>query len=118
MSLLYAMCVYMHTCVSLYLTEVEVKRDGERIHRIFQDPQAQHLLVFMESRECMYVGRSRSGKRAIPRPLPKVKGHLIESVAWNKMEQTEFATGPILLGSSNGTLNANTLTQTYNVGCT
>ena len=52
----------------------------------------------------MYVGRGRAGKRAIPRLLPKVKGHLIESIAWNKVEQTEFTTGPILLGSSNGEL--------------
>ena len=50
----------------------------------------------------MYVGRSRPGKRAIPRLPPKVKGHLIESVAWNKVEQTDYATGPILLGTNNG----------------
>ena len=50
----------------------------------------------------MYVGRSRPNKRAILRLLPKVKGHLIESIAWNKVEQTENATGPILLGTNNG----------------
>ena len=84
---------------------MEIKpREGERIHRIFQDPLAQHLIVCLESRDCMYVGRSRPGKRAIPRLLAKVKGHLIESVAWNKVEQTEFTTGPILLGTSNGKL--------------
>ena len=85
--------------------EIEIKpREGERIHRIFQDPVAQHLIISLESRDCMYVGRGRAGKRAIPRLLPKVKGHLIESIAWNKVEQTEFTTGPILLGSSNGEL--------------
>jgi hypothetical protein len=85
------------------IEQVEIKpREGERIHRIFQDPLAQHLIVCLESRDCMYIGRSRPGKRAIPRLLTKVKGHLIESVAWNKVEQTEYTTGPILLGTSNG----------------
>ena len=84
-------------------TEIEVKpREGDRIHKIFQDPLAQHLFICMESRECFYVGRGRQGKRAMPRPLPKVKGHWIESVAWNKVEQTESGTGPILLGTNNG----------------
>lgn len=87
----------------LYFVEVEIRqREGERIHKIFQDPMAQHLLICLEHRECIYVGRSRPGKRAIPRLLPKVKGHLIESVAWNKVEQTEHGTGPILLGTNNG----------------
>ena len=40
--------------------------------------------------------------RSQPRPLPKVRGQLIESVAWNKVEQGEHGTGPILLGTSNG----------------
>ena len=94
---------YCNCICYVFSTEIEIKpREGERIHRIFQDPLAQHLIVCLESRDCMYVGRSRQGKRAIPRLLPKVKGHLIESVAWNKVEQTEFTTGPILLGSNNG----------------
>ena len=77
-------------------------QDGDRIHRIFQDPLAQHLLICYESKECFYVGRTRPGKRAIPRLLPKVKGHLFESIAWNRVEQTDSATGPILLGTSDG----------------
>ena len=94
---------------------MEIKpREGERIHRIFQDPLAQHLIVCLESRDCMYVGRSRPGKRAIPRLLTKVKGHLIESVAWNKVEQTEYATGPILLGTSNGELCIHCVKGTQN----
>jgi hypothetical protein len=84
---------------------VEVKvQDGDRIHRIFQDPLAQHLLICYESKECFYVGRTRPGKRAIPRLLPKVKGHLFESIAWNRVEQTDSATGPILLGTSDGVI--------------
>ena len=102
------------TILFLFL-EVEIKpREGERIHRIFQDPLAQHLIVCLESRDCMYIGRSRPGKRAIPRLLTKVKGHLIESVAWNKVEQTEYTTGPILLGTSNGELYIHCVKGTRN----
>ena len=68
---------------------------------MFQDPTGQHLLVCMESKECYYIG-SRLPKRSQPKPLQKVKGQLIESVAWNKVEQSEHSTGPILLGTSTG----------------
>ena len=70
---------------------------------MFQDPSGQHLLVCMESKECYYIG-SRVSKRAQPKPLQKIKGHLIESVAWNKVDQTEQSSGPILLGTSTGEL--------------
>ena len=55
----------------------------------------------MESKECYYIG-SRMPKRSQPKPLQKVKGQLIESVAWNKVEQSDQSTGPILLGTSTG----------------
>lgn len=70
---------------------------------MFQDPTGQHLLVCMESKECYYIG-SRLPKRSQPKPLQKVKGQLIESVAWNKVDQSEHSTGPILLGTSTGRL--------------
>ena len=90
-------------------------QDGDRIHRIFQDPLAQHLLICYESKDCFYLSRSRPGKRAIPRLLPKVKGHLFESIAWNRVEQTNLATGPILLGTNDGkTLVKITCTCTCN----
>ena len=68
---------------------------------MFQDPTGQHLLVCMESKECYYIG-SRLPKRSQPKPLTKVKGQLIESVAWNKVDQNEQSTGAILLGTSTG----------------
>lgn len=68
---------------------------------MFQDPTGQHLLVCMESKECYYIG-SRLPKRSQPKPLQKVKGQLIESVAWNKVDQSEHSTGAILLGTSTG----------------
>jgi hypothetical protein len=93
------MCI---CCNIIFLfTDVEIKREGDKIHRVFQDPTGQHLLVCMESKECYYIG-SRLPKRSQPKPLQKVKGQLIESVAWNKVDQSEHSTGAILLGTSTG----------------
>ena len=95
--------LYQSYCIHaiLLFADVEIKREGDKIHRVFQDPTGQHLLVCMESKECYYIG-SRLPKRSQPKPLQKVKGQLIESVAWNKVDQSEHSTGPILLGTSTG----------------
>ena len=53
--------------------------------------------------QCLVLGFSLAlSNRTQPRLLPKVRGQLIESVAWNKVEQSDTGTGPILLGTSNG----------------
>ena len=93
-------CWKIKPCLLSFL-DVEIKREGEKIHRVFQDPTGQHLLVCMESKECFYIG-SRLPKRSQPKQLTKVKGQLIESVAWNKVEQNDQSTGAILLGTSTG----------------
>ena len=46
--------------------DFEIKREDDRIHRVFQDPSGQHLLVCMSSKECYYLGRG--GKRSVPFP--------------------------------------------------
>ena len=80
----------------------EIKREDDRIHKVFQDPSGHHVILTMSgSKECYYIGKS-TGKKTAPRLLPKVKGHLIESVAWNKLESSDNGTGPILLGTSTG----------------
>ena len=80
----------------------DIKRDDEaKIHKLFQDPLAQHLIVSMDSKEAYYIGRG-GPKKPQPRILPKLKGHQFESVAWNKLDRTEHSTGPILLGTSMG----------------
>ena len=55
----------------------------------------------MESKESYYLTKG-GAKRPQPRLLPKLKGHLIESIAWNKTEQTEQSTGAILIGTNAG----------------
>lgn len=84
--------------------EYEIKREEDRVRKVFQDPTGAHLLVAMKSKECYYVGQA--SKKAQPRLLPKVKGQVIESVAWNKMEMKEpgGGTGAILLGTSQGSI--------------
>lgn len=84
------------------LTDFEIKREDDRIHKIFQDPTGNHLIVSMAtSKEAYYIGRA-TGKRTVPKSLPKVRGHLVESVAWNKLDGAENGTGPILIGTSTG----------------
>ena len=82
--------------------EYEIKRDDDRVRKVFQDPTGAHLLLCMKSRECYYIGLA--SRRAQPRLLPKVKGQTIESVAWNKMDVKEAGggTGAILLGTAQG----------------
>lgn len=88
----------------LPFTEHEIKREDDRVRKVFQDPTGAHLLICMKSKECYYIGQA--SKRPQPRLLPKVKGQTIESVAWNKLEMKEQGggTGAILLGTAQGRL--------------
>ncbi len=69
---------------------------------MFQDSTGSHLLVCMKSKDCYYIGQA--SRRHQARLLPKIKGQVIESVAWNKMEMKEpgGGTGAILLGTASG----------------
>ncbi|XP_071848442.1 vacuolar protein sorting-associated protein 18 homolog [Apostichopus japonicus] len=76
----------------------EVKLSDEKIHKMFLDPSGQHLIISTETLDVLYVGKkSRKAKH-----LAKMKGHLIESVGWNKMNRNETTTTEILLGTSRG----------------
>ncbi|XP_068704082.1 vacuolar protein sorting-associated protein 18 homolog isoform X2 [Montipora capricornis] len=74
------------------------KRVDDSIHAIFMDPTARHLIVCMKSQESFYL--ARDSKK--PKPLAKMKGHLINAVAWNKSKLTESSTQTILLGTTKG----------------
>ena len=89
----------------LSLPEYEIKREDDKVRKVFQDPTGAHVLVAMKSKECYYIGQA--SKRSQPRPLPRIKGQVIESVAWNKLEMKEQGTGAILLGTAQGTLEWN-----------
>ena len=68
------------------------------IRRMFLDPTASHLLVCTASGENYYL-HSQSQQ---PRPLGRLRGVLIESVAWNPALPTA-ATREILVGAADGT---------------
>ncbi|SPO02765.1 probable DigA protein [Cephalotrichum gorgonifer] len=69
------------------------------IRRMFLDPTASHLLVCTASGENYYL-HSQSQQ---PRPLGRLRGVLIESVAWNPALPTA-STREILLGAADGNI--------------
>ena len=80
----------------------EIKSDNDRVRKVFQDSTGSHLLVCMKNKDCYYIGQA--SRRSQPRVVPKIKGQVIESVAWNKLELRESTggTGAILLGTAQG----------------
>ena len=67
------------------------------IRRMFLDPTASHLIVCTSLGENYYL-HSQSRQ---PRPLPRLRGVVLESVAWNPSLPTA-STREILVGSSDG----------------
>ena len=82
--------------------DYEIKSDNDRVRKVFLDSTGSHLLVCMKSKECYYIGQA--SRRQQPRLVPRIKGQMIESVAWNKLEMKEAGggTGAILLGTGQG----------------
>uniref|UniRef100_A0A0B7BPA0 Pep3/Vps18 beta-propeller domain-containing protein n=1 Tax=Arion vulgaris TaxID=1028688 RepID=A0A0B7BPA0_9EUPU len=79
--------------------EVELPRAvDDSIYKIFLDPTGRHLIVSMSSQDNFYL--SRNWKK--PKPIAKMKGHLIESVGWNWQNANDNTSSAILLGTSKG----------------
>uniref|UniRef100_A0A4W3J9J1 Vacuolar protein sorting-associated protein 18 homolog n=1 Tax=Callorhinchus milii TaxID=7868 RepID=A0A4W3J9J1_CALMI len=79
--------------------QIELSRkDDARIHKLFLDSTGSHLLISLTTSECLYLNRNTQKVRS----LSRWRGHLIESVGWNKVAGTEASTGPILVGTSQG----------------
>eukprot|EP00057_Strongylocentrotus_purpuratus_P024183 XP_011678657.1 PREDICTED: LOW QUALITY PROTEIN: vacuolar protein sorting-associated protein 18 homolog [Strongylocentrotus purpuratus] len=76
----------------------EVKVGDDPVHRLFLDPTGRHLLISTEAQEVFYL--SRNSKKC--KNLAKFKGHLIDSVGWNKSNTSDTSTSEILLGTSQG----------------
>ena len=79
------------------------------VHKIFCDPTGKHILVVLNTAETSYVytdwakdpatGRKRS------KPLAKLKGALINTVAWSPVPPSKVnasSTRPVLLGTVDG----------------
>ncbi|XP_054749145.2 vacuolar protein sorting-associated protein 18 homolog [Lytechinus pictus] len=76
----------------------EVKVGDDPVHHLFLDPTGRHLLISTEAQEVFYL--SRNSKKC--KNLTKFKGHLIDSVGWNKSNTSDTSTSEILLGTSQG----------------
>ncbi|XP_033628364.1 vacuolar protein sorting-associated protein 18 homolog [Asterias rubens] len=76
----------------------EVKLGDDRIHKLFLDPTGHHLIISTEQQDVLYL--SRTGRKA--KQLQKLKGHLIDSIGWNKLNTSESTTAEILVGTSRG----------------
>ncbi|KAJ1958961.1 tethering complex subunit [Dispira parvispora] len=84
------------------IDEVELPRKGGelRIRRLFFDPTGRHLLIGTEQGENYYLFEEWQK----PKLLSKLKGLVIESVAWNKLaaRSSRHSTQAILLGTQDG----------------
>ncbi|KAK7098433.1 vacuolar protein sorting-associated protein 18 homolog isoform X3 [Littorina saxatilis] len=81
----------------------------DRVHQIFLDPTGRHLIVSMNSQDNYYISLGTSTKK--PKPIAKLKGHLLEAVGWNWQNANEKSTGAILIGTSKGLIFETELTQ-------
>ncbi|CAH1786190.1 unnamed protein product [Owenia fusiformis] len=79
--------------------EVELPRTAnDKVYSMFLDPTGHHLIISMNSQENYYL--PKSSKKA--RQLSKMKGHLIDSIGWNRQNTNNTSTSAILLGTSRG----------------
>ncbi|KAA0708592.1 Vacuolar protein sorting-associated protein 18 -like protein [Triplophysa tibetana] len=74
------------------------RKDDSRVHKLFLDPTGSHLVISLTTSECVYLNRNTQKVRS----LSRWRGHLIESIGWNKFIGSETNTGPILVGTSHG----------------
>ncbi|KAK4489030.1 hypothetical protein RD792_004822 [Penstemon davidsonii] len=85
--------------------DLSAGRPGEQsIHKVFVDPGGKHCIATV-------VGGGTSdtfythAKWAKPRILSKLKGLVVNSVAWNKQLITEASTREFIIGTDNGQLH-------------
>ncbi|XP_022952155.1 vacuolar protein sorting-associated protein 18 homolog [Cucurbita moschata] len=84
--------------------DLSVGRPGEQsIHRIFVDPGGSHCIttvVGAAGADTFYM----HAKWSKPRILPRLKGLVVNTVAWNRQHITEASTKEVILGTDNGQL--------------
>ncbi|KAJ7297796.1 hypothetical protein O6H91_Y035600 [Diphasiastrum complanatum] len=76
----------------------------QSVHKVFIDPGGKHALITIRSSagaETYYI----HSKWRKPRVLSKLKGLLVNAVAWNRQQINEASTREFLIGTSNGQLN-------------
>ncbi|RKO83325.1 hypothetical protein BDK51DRAFT_33944 [Blyttiomyces helicus] len=80
--------------------ELQPRQKGDRIRRLFLDPTARHMLISTEAGDNYYL----FDRWQKPRPLSKMRGVIVESIAWGKPRSgsADPSTGVILIGSRQG----------------
>ncbi|KAL8465488.1 hypothetical protein ACS0TY_034842 [Phlomoides rotata] len=85
--------------------DLSVGRPGEQsIHRVFVDPGGCHCIATVVgggTSDTFYTHK----KWAKPRIMSKLKGLIVNTVAWNRQHITEASTREIILGTDNGQLH-------------
>lgn len=85
--------------------DLTVGRPGEQsIHRVFVDPGGSHCIASVTGSggsETFYI----HAKWSKPRILSKLKGLVVNAVAWNRQQITEASTKEVILGMDNGQLH-------------
>lgn len=76
--------------------DVDPKGD-EEINRAFVDPTGCHVLISMTNGDNYYLNTQNNKN---PKVQPRLKGLMIESVAWNVVGGTKDATESVLLGTN------------------
>ncbi|KAL6135358.1 hypothetical protein ACLB2K_067586 [Fragaria x ananassa] len=84
--------------------DLSTGRPGEHsIHRVFVDPGGSHCIasiVGTGGADTFYT----HAKWSKPRVLTKLKGLVVNAVAWNRQQITEVSTKEVILGTDNGQL--------------
>ncbi|CAL5381374.1 unnamed protein product [Camellia sinensis] len=88
-----------------YDIDLSMGRAGEQsIHRVFVDPGGSHCIatiVGSGGADTFYT----HAKWTRPRVLSKLKGLVLNVVAWNRQQITEASTREVILGTDNGQLH-------------
>ncbi|PKU85899.1 vacuolar sorting protein 18 isoform X1 [Dendrobium catenatum] len=85
-----------------YDVDLSGGRGGEQpVHRVFVDPGGSHCIA-----NVLHSGGTETyythAKWARPRVLSRLKGLVVNAVAWNRQQITESSTREVILGTENG----------------
>ncbi|KAI8002200.1 Vacuolar sorting protein 18 [Camellia lanceoleosa] len=88
-----------------YDIDLSTGRAGEQsIHRVFVDPGGSHCIATIVGGGGVDTFYTHA-KWTRPRVLSKLKGLVVNAVAWNRQQITEASTREVILGTDNGQLH-------------
>lgn len=88
-----------------YDMDLSTGRPGEQsVHRVFVDPGGCHCIATVVGNGVADTYYTHA-KWAKPRILNRLKGVVVNAVAWNRQQITEASTGEVILGTDNGQLH-------------